>query len=148
MIDLEKVELKNGYIRIKRIPIWKAKKSFMDIDELENIDSREKALEFVKANLKRLEAIVEFVESSREKIGRVMIEAGVKSATRKKTLTDEAFIDSMDIGDIGIDCSEFPDMTRFLIEITFDPDWFGGHRKYIGVEADGQIRSLKCPTHF
>ena len=148
LIELENIELLHGGdIRIKKIPIWKAKKSFFDIYCIKNIDTIEDALNYVKINIRKIESIITWVEESRIKIGKFLIQIGEKDRAEDwmaqvdnyDEITDESFIDSLDIGDICIDYEKSSSMDEFHLEITFDPDYFNGHRSYVGVTAERQL---------
>ena len=148
LIDFENIELlSSGTLRIKKIPIWKARKSFFDISNLESIDTVEAAKGFVTANINKIESIITWVEASRIEIGKFLIQLGEKERAEDwlaqagdyKKITDESFIGSLDIGDIGIDYEKNPGMDVFYLEITFDPDYFNGSRCYVGVDAKWQL---------
>lgn len=155
--NFENIELsESGTIRINGVPIWKAQKSFFDISEIKGIDTIEEAILFVKANIDKIEGIIVWIEASRIEIGKFLISSGTKSHAEDKNadvlryegvdiedldfreedihISDDAFIDSLDICDIYIDYEKSPDLNELHLEITFDPDYFGGHRTYIGVD--------------
>jgi hypothetical protein len=155
-IDYQEVELLlEGYIRIKKIPIWKAKKSFFDIHGIDGINTPQDASDFVKMNIDKIDQIIAWVEASRVEIGKFLIQTGTKARAEdwladdnddepdddcnEFCITDDNFINSLDIGDIGIDYGENPGMDEFYLEITFDPDYFQGHRIHVGVDSKRQL---------